>query len=59
MSADQSRFAAAAHRYAAEVFAHSPFPAQRAFAPTLKAWAAKAERRAQPGQPDLFGDPQQ
>ncbi|WP_420478283.1 hypothetical protein [Brevundimonas sp. FT23028] len=57
--ADTAAFTAGAHRYAAEAFANSPFPAQRAFAPTLETWASNAERRGQPAQRDLFQGPDQ
>lgn len=47
-------FTAGACRYAALAFAASESEAQRRFAPVLDQWAANAERRAMPDQPDLF-----
>lgn len=52
-----SAFTAGACRYAADAFRASQSAAQRAFAPTLDAWASNAVRRGEalPDQPDLFG----
>lgn len=47
-------FTAAAHRFAAQAWAASDSEPHRRFAPVIETWAANAERRAMPDQPDLF-----
>ena len=47
-------FTAGAIRFAALMWAEHGADPQRRFAPTLDQWAANAERRAMPDQPDLF-----
>lgn len=55
---DHHRFTAAACRSAAGIWDQSESAAQRNFAPTLRAWACNADRRADQSQagtqPDLF-----
>ena len=51
---EAAAFAALAHRREAAARRLSPFAHQRAFADVLDGWADAAERRAIPGQGDLF-----
>jgi len=51
---EAAAFAALAHRREAAVRRLSPLAHQRAFADVLDGWADAAERRAIPGQGDLF-----
>ena len=52
-------FTAAAHRFAAQAWAASDSEPHRRSAPVLETWAANAERRARPDQPDLFPEDSQ